>query len=322
MATSNGQSGRFAGVTVFGGITMDRIAVSSGRPVMGASNPGLARNSPGGVGFNVATVLSRLGRRVRLIARVGDDSDGRAAIAAAESAGIDVAAVGLSTDAPTASYQAIFDDVGSLVMGIADMGIYETLTPSAAALLTIASEPGDLWVVDANLPEETIDFLVEEAKARSHPVAALAVSPAKALRLLPILDHITYLFANRREAAVLIDRDPQDKGLTAGSLAGELARRGVANVVVTNGEEPLAAATGGDVRSFAPLRARVRGVNGAGDALAAGTIYGLAEGRSLFEAVRSGLAAAAITLESGIGGGSFTPSILVERMAGGQLGPA
>jgi pseudouridine kinase len=46
------------------------------------------------------------------------------------------------------------------------------------------------------------------------------------------------------------------------------------------------------------LKALVKSVNGAGDGLAAGTIHGLALGRTLLEAVLFGLAAAAIAIES------------------------
>jgi pseudouridine kinase len=46
------------------------------------------------------------------------------------------------------------------------------------------------------------------------------------------------------------------------------------------------------------LPAEPRDVTGAGDALVAGTVAGLIEGRDLHAAVRWGLAAAAITVES------------------------
>ena len=56
-------------------------------------------------------------------------------------------------------------------------------------------------------------------------------------------------------------------------------------------------------------------VNGSGDSLAAGTIAGLARGRALSDAVRWGLAAAAMTLESGgVPLARFTPTSLTERI--------
>ena len=88
----------FDRVTVFGGATIDRIAQSGGPPVMGASNPGHARRLPGGVGFNVATILARLGVASRLVTRVGADHDGEAIIAACTAAGVDTSAISVSPE--------------------------------------------------------------------------------------------------------------------------------------------------------------------------------------------------------------------------------
>ena len=81
------------------------------------------------------------------------------------------------------------------------MAIYEEMTPALIADTTVGERNSDLWVVDANLPAETLAYLATEARAAKRPVAALTVSPAKAERLIPLLDQLTYLFANRREAA-------------------------------------------------------------------------------------------------------------------------
>lgn len=289
--------GPFDSVTVFGGANIDRVAATSAPATLGVSNPGKARASPGGVAFNLAANLARLGHPVRLITRVGADQDGEAIIAAAEAAGVDTAGIGVSPTAPTATYQAAFDEAGGLIIGIADMTVCDELTPSAVAPAADRSPDRDLWVVDANLPADTLDFLVGEARNAGRPVAAIAVSPAKAVRLSALLDRLSLVFANRREAAVLLDRPSDGKHPSVGDLARELGSAHTSNVVVTNGSDPLAVAAGGEVRSFAPLRADVRSVNGAGDALAAGTIHGLAAGRSLFEAILPGLAAAAMTAE-------------------------
>jgi sugar/nucleoside kinase (ribokinase family) len=65
-----------ARVTVFGGASIDRLARSAGPVVAGASNPGTIRIAAGGVGFNVAASLARLGVPTRLVAILGEDADG------------------------------------------------------------------------------------------------------------------------------------------------------------------------------------------------------------------------------------------------------
>jgi pseudouridine kinase len=288
----------FSTVTVFGGVTVDRIGTTERPPVMGASNPGSVRAVPGGVGLNVASILARLGLTVRLVARVGADAGGDAVVAAAAAVGIDTAAIGRSPDGATAQYQAAFNDTGGLIVGIADIGLYDEMTPELVAPTAADAPADDFWVIDANLPRETLGFLVEEAGASGRQIAGMTVSPAKARRLGATIDRLTYLFANKAEAVAIVGEEAESH--TAQSLASALARRSSARVAVTDGANPLAAAGDGESRSFAPLRADITGsVNGAGDSLAAGTIFGLSSGRSFNEAIRIGLAAAALTLRSG-----------------------
>jgi sugar/nucleoside kinase (ribokinase family) len=309
----------FDTVTVFGGATVDRIARSSAPPVMGASNPGVVRRVPGGVGFNVASILARLGFHTRLVSRVGNDGDGEQVVAAAEAAGIGVAWIAVSPDNATAGYHATFDDGGELMIGIAAMAICDEISPEVVAPIATVAGVNDIWVADANLPADTLAFLSLEAANAGRPFVGLTVSPAKAIRFAPLLDRITYLFTNRREGAALLGHRPDDPLLTTTRIASHLAATNPVKAVVTNGVAPLAVANGAELRSFTPLRTDiVRGVNGAGDSFAAGTIAGLAEGRALHDAIRQGLAAAALTVEAGsIAAATFTPGALADRIATG-----
>jgi sugar/nucleoside kinase (ribokinase family) len=275
----------FDSVTVFGGATLDRVAQSSAPPVMGASNPGTVRRIPGGVGLNVAMVLARLGVPTRLVARVGADLDGNTVTDAARAAGVDTSGLTVSAETPTAGYHATLDDAGGLLIGIADMKICDEMAPATLGPAAGASGERDFWIVDANLPVATLAFLVEEASASRRVIAALTVSPAKAVKLVTMLDRLSDL--------------------------------------VTNGAEPLsAAASTGEVRSYAPLKVAVAGVNGAGDSFAAGVVNGLWHNIGFNDAIRFGLAAAALTLESGsVLQARFSEDAIAERM-GGRRAPA
>lgn len=300
-----------ARIAVFGGITVDRIATASGPLVAGASNPGRLVRRPGGVGLNVAAILASLGHRVRLAGRVGNDDDGRLVTRAAEAPGIDTGGIAVSAAQPTASYTAIFDRDGDLVAGIADMAVFDEITPATIDGATLGYARNGFAIVDANLPPDALRWLAENAKTAGARIAAMAVSPAKAPRLEPALELIDVLFANRREAAVLTGRDPDDDA-TADELATALAERGPAAAVVTAGNAPLAFATAEGVGTALPPPVDVtKNVNGAGDSLAAGAIHDLAAGGTLRRAIRTGLAAAALTLENGgIAEAMFSPDRL------------
>ena len=304
-------------VTVFGGATVDRIAQSAGPPVMGASNPGHVRRQTGGVGFNVAVVLARLGIAARFISRIGTDPDGAAILAACGAAEIDASGISTSAQTLTGGYHAVFDDTGELVIGIADMDICAELTPAVVGPEAASPGAGDFWVLDANLPEDTLAFLVEQAAETGTPVAALSVSPVKAMRFVSLLDRLSLFFTNRREAAALLGMDPNSTASTV-ALASELSRTRQTRFVVTAGSEPMIAAKGGETRSYLPLKTSIAAVNGAGDSFAAGTIAAMAEGRSLHHAIRFGLAAAALTIEHGsVAQAPFAPGVLAARIAAG-----
>jgi len=308
----------FQHITVFGGVTIDRIARTDAALAMGASNPGTVRTGPGGVGLNVATTLARLGLSVGLVAIVGRDTDGVSIVSAAREAGVDTGAIVTSATMPTATYQAILDDNGELVLGVADMKIYEELDAAALAPVVTGPRTGDFWAIDANFAPESLAFLVREANAGGKMLAALAISPAKATRLRPVLDRLTFVFANRREAAAILGYALDDSKPSTPDLAAELAHESGADIILTDSGKPLHVVSGGETRTFAPLPANIRNVNGAGDALAAGTIYRLAQGEGLFAAIRYGLAAAALSLESDETVRSdLVPSLLFERTAAG-----
>ena len=59
----------------------------------------------GGAPANVAYHLGVLGRPVALISRVGDDDDGRTALAALAARGVDVAPVAVDRERPTGSVE-------------------------------------------------------------------------------------------------------------------------------------------------------------------------------------------------------------------------
>jgi sugar/nucleoside kinase (ribokinase family) len=203
------------------------------------------------------------------------------------------------------------------VIGIADTDVLEEIEPLDVSAAAAEADAGDFWLIDANLSADTLDFLVEDARENGRPVAAVGVSPAKAIRLYPLLGRLTLLFANRLEAAALLGANPDEKLFSTAHAAAELARAGALRVVVTGGNGPLSAASGGEVRSFMPLRTEAKAVNGAGDSFAAGTIAGLARGGSLNDSIRFGLAAAALTVEhGGVAEAPFRPGALEERIGG------
>jgi pseudouridine kinase len=296
-------------IACFGAAHVDHKARALGPVALGSSNPVTISTSLGGVARNVAETLARLSCRTLLVSRVGTDAAGDLVLAAAARQGIDTSGVERSNASPTASYTAFLDREGEMVVALADMGIYDELTPEGLRPAVAAAAGADLWFLDANLPEPVIASLL--ASAEGGPVvAADAVSVAKAGRLVLHLGRIGTLFCNREEAAALAGHSvhgPVDVCEAASRLLG----RGARAVVIGLGPDGCFAAAPG-LFSFLPaVPARLCDVTGAGDALVAGCLFGLAAHRTFEEAVGLGLAAAAFAVE---GEETVSPAVSAARL--------
>ncbi|WP_075288961.1 carbohydrate kinase family protein [Pararhizobium arenae] len=283
-------------ITVFGGAHIDRRGRIFGTTVAGASNPGAWFEEAGGGGFNAARNLARLGLDVRMISPRGGDSVGEMVSSAALAAGVDDRPFTF-LDRRTPSYTAIIENDGNLVIALADMELYNLFSPRRLrqrALRETISESG-LILTDANLPAETLAALTQNAHTQGKIVAAIAISPAKVIRLLPSLAYLDFLFMNEAEARAVTGQDVTD----AKEWPVLLRESGLKGGVVTRGGRAVVAFRGHEVASIVPPRLDALGdVTGAGDALASGFLFALLQGSSVGESLRTGVAAARLTVAS------------------------
>lgn len=285
-----------AGIACIGAAHSDRMARCLEKFVRGASNPVTVSASHGGVARNVALNLARLGQRVKLVSALGADKEGAAIAEELAAAGIDLEGVEHIAGRATASYTAVLDRKGELLCGLAVADIYESLDGARLKALAPGLAAWPLWAIDANLPESGIGALAAAAPDDVR-LAALAVSPAKAPRLTPHLGRFDMLFANRGEAAALLDA-PVGTAAEAVAVADNLRAEGPNMVFVTLGEEGVAVATEEMCELYPAPACQVVSVNGAGDAFAAGVMAAHLSGAPLAEAVARGLAAASLTAAS------------------------
>lgn len=298
-------------ILAVGGAHIDRRGTVSGDYVEGASNPGTMREEVGGGAFNALRTACRLGARGSVLSMRGGDLAGQLVADAISNAGIaDLSAVFL--DRTTPSYTAILRDDGELVCGFADMDLYEQAFerqlrrhPFRDAVAT-----ADCILADANPSRGALERLA--ANADGLPIFAIAISPVKVMRLKPILSSLSVLFMNRREACALVDADME---ASDERLAEGLAQAGLQRAIVTCGSAPLLILDQGRMVRLAPfVSSKVRDVTGAGDSLAGVTILRLMQGLDLRQAVRHGIAAASLTVESANVVAEFELSELERRL--------
>ena len=115
-------------ILAVGGAHIDRRGRVSGVYVPAASNPGTMREDVGGGVFNALRTTVRRGASASLASLRGGDAAAETVARAIREAGIeDLSATFL--DRTTPSYTAILDAGGELMVGFADMGLYDLAFP-------------------------------------------------------------------------------------------------------------------------------------------------------------------------------------------------
>lgn len=281
---------------VIGGAHLDRRGQVKGPLHLHASNPGQWAEMAGGGAFNAARNLARLGHAVRLVAPRGGDPAGETVARAAADAGVEDTPITF-LDRATPTYSAILDSHGDLVVALADMALYDAFSPRQCDRRTLrdAIADADAVLVDANLPEATIARLARRCDEAGRPLSAIAISPAKIVRLEPVLASLSSLFMNRREAEALVGPLADDWR----AQAEQLRAAGIERGIVTAGAGAALAFDRHDTFLLPAIEGcSIVDVTGAGDALAAATLAFLQGGLTFTDACRHGVAAASLVVES------------------------
>jgi pseudouridine kinase len=307
-------------VVVVGGANVDVKARTIQAAVPGTSNPGVTAQAPGGVARNVAENLARLGMPASLVSVVGRDALGDWLLRETEAAGVDVRPVLRAPEVSTGTYTAVLDASGELLVAVAAMAAVEALTPAALQERRGVLR-GAAWVVaDGNLPEASLAHLLSLAAEAGVSVVFEPVSVPKAARLRPALAAGLVPQAvtpNVPELAALLGRAVPDEPEALRGAAAELHAQGVKLVWVRRGAAGSLLSGPEGVTELPALPAEVRDVTGAGDAMLAAFLAGLASGLPPAEAARHGHAAAALTVESDHAvSPTLTPAAIQARLTG------
>lgn len=250
---------------ICGGCHLDRHLYLQGEAVPGRTNPASQRIGIGGVAANIARHLAARGGQAHFTG-VQPADEISALGTRLRAAGVDPNLIPLEGEVP--GYTAIVAADGELVVGAASMALYDEVTPVMVLKGIIGDGP---LVIDANFPESVLQAICQ-AQPQTRPVFAAATSVAKVGRLAGCLARLDALVLNRSEAAVLAGEAPV-AGMAC-ALAARLRPGGA--VLVSDGGNQAALATGDDCVKASPPPLDLVRANGAGDAMAAALFWGLA----------------------------------------------
>lgn len=267
----------------FGALNMDYLHKVDQLVLDGETNIQHTTRSPGGSAANTIFGLAKLGVKTGLIGAVGDDEDGKAILDDLQRVGVDISHIRIVDDAPTSSAMGFVDEKGRRALYISpgansqiEREDIELAYVSQARILHLTSFVDEKqlavqeWLVEEMSPQVQVSFAPGSLYARR-----------EAGDLSTILRRTAFLFVNEDEAA---------------NLGGvrTLFDRGCQVVVVTLGEKGCrvvkAAASGHSEEGHLinAVATSVIDTTGAGDAFAAGFLYGVLGQRDLLTCGRLG----------------------------------
>ncbi|QTD41763.1 carbohydrate kinase [Sporosarcina sp. Te-1] len=286
-------------IVCIGGANVDRKFHLKNDAQLGTSNPTTATVAIGGVARNIAENLGRLGHAVKLMTVAGQDADWELITTYSEPF-MDLSSVQQLPGESTGSYSAVLDPHGELVIAMATMDVYTSLTPDYISLNERHIAQASMIVMDLNCTKATSEFVRRLAVRHGTPLTIVPVSSPKMANMPDTLEGVTWFICNEDEAeaytGIPIDTiNDWERAVLA------LLDAGAEHVVVTRGSEGVMAAdrqTKQILHAKAIQEVQVEDVTGAGDAFISGLLHGVVSGWPNDKAVQAGRVNAAKTLES------------------------
>jgi len=274
-------------ILVVGSLNMDLVLRVPRLPRPGETVLGEAYEThPGGKGANQAVAAARLGGRVRMLGRIGEDGFGRTLKASLAQEGVDVTWV-QETTGPSGAAFILVDPTGQNQIAVAP-GANARLAPGD--LPETAFREAEVLLLQLEIPLETVAQAVALGRKAG---SRILLNAAPAQKLPPaVWQGVDLLLVNEVEAAQLAGSSPPRTPEEALDLARRL-RELVPQVVLTLGDQ--GAVWSGEEEGHLPTFA-VRAVDAtaAGDAFAGALAVALAEGMSMRAALRFASAAGAL----------------------------
>jgi ribokinase len=283
-----------APITVVGSLNMDFVVQVERLPRPGETvlGGGFA-TIPGGKGANQAVAAGRLGGRVRMVGRVGEDVFGRQLRENLAAAGVDAECV-LATAGTPSGVALIFVQAGGQNQIVVASGANGRLAPEDV-VPALQGAGGGFLLLQLESPIETIEAAAALGRRQG---LSVVLDPAPARPLADaLLGSVDVLTPNESEAMVLLDRREGAVSLEdAPEVARALRRRGPRAVVLKLGEKGAFLDDGSGGRHVPGLKVEATDATAAGDTFNGALAVVLAEGRPMAEALAFANAAAAISV--------------------------
>lgn len=275
-------------LVVVGSLNMDLVVQLERHPIPGETLLALGMEThPGGKGANQAVAAARMGGRVSMVGRVGNDGYGQVLLDGLAREGI-ILEVGRSP-APTGIALIPVDRQGQNTVLVVP-GANATLQPADVEKLDWTG--CKVLICQLEIPLETVAQAARLAR-QVGAVTLLNAAPAQPLNpnFLALFD---LLVVNETEAGLLLNQ-PAANPDSAAAMALQLSQW-VPQVIITLGGNGAAWHTPKGPGHQEAFRVKAVDTTAAGDAFVGALAVGLAEGLTLPQAARLGMACGALAV--------------------------
>ena len=281
-------------ILVIGSLNMDMVIKDKELPQKGETILGGTPDYiPGGKGANQACAAGKLGGSVTMLGKVGRDEMGRRLKDNLAAAGVDVAHVAETPDAPTGMAVIYVSETGSnsIVVIPGANGLCDRAYIEANEELIAAH---DIIVLQLEIPYDAVFRAIQLAKKHGRLVV---LNPAPAPDSLPaeVIASLDYFTPNETEMARIAGM-PVGGTEEAVAAGRRLVEAGVGTVLATLGEAGALLVTAETAQVIPTLRVEAVDTTAAGDTFNGAFVTALAEGMPEAEAIAFGNKAAAISV--------------------------
>ncbi|MDU5082922.1 PfkB family carbohydrate kinase [uncultured Tissierella sp.] len=281
-------------VSVIGGANIDIIGTPYYDLNPNDSNPGRTTLTLGGVARNIAENLSRLGINIEFITVLGNDSYSREIEDSCKELNISLEHSQIMPNERTSTYICINNELGEMQVAISDMEIYKYITPSYLEKKLEIINGGAACVVDTNIPEESLEYLMDNSKV---PIFLDTVSTKKTEKIKDSIRNVHTLKPNIIEAEILSNM----KIITAEDLekaTSIILKKGIKRLFVSLGARGVYYTDGTIKGSILPIPTEIINTTGAGDSYIAAVAWAYLKDFDLEKSAKAGLAASYICVRS------------------------
>jgi pseudouridine kinase len=281
---------------VLGAAITDWMGFPQREPAVADSVPGRIIKAAGGVGRNLAENMVRLGLQVELLTAFGEDLDSKQLISHCQDTGIGIRHSLVAEGYRGAIHLAILDREQDLHSGLADLQVLEVIGADYLQQQWGALSQAEAIVVETNMPEIAIDWLL--AQEWEVPLYLDPVSVSLSAKVRGKLAGFQVLKANKRQAEALLGK-PITTRSELQAAARHFLAQGLEQVYLTLGSEGAYAASQQGELFLPAAKVQVSNTTGAGDAFLAGVLWARNRNWPLDDCCRAGLAAATLAVKSG-----------------------